>query len=254
MEDWSTNQMPFTTIGSVNEKILTEFMPNLEYLDIVDEYQTHILLLLFLEGRTKCSPSSLSFQGIKRKLDLHQQILTNALNRLLEKEFIQKNSDNHYILIKKGFQLIQGISVNLDKSKLNIPKIENTYKTDISAEIFLNSLKGKWFGDFRWVGWFQDSSSIKLEWISDDNSVEAIAWHKDSDINAYPYSIKTIVFQKSSAISPEEMRHKANLFKYHFNKKLAKFGSLNEDYLPDESAFHLKSSRHDDWYYQNYIN
>ena len=96
MEDWSTNQMPYS-IGSVDEKILLNYQPNLDDLDIVDEYQTQILLLLFLEGVTKCSPPSLSFQGIKRKLDLHQQILTNALNRLLDKDFIQKSTDSYQV-------------------------------------------------------------------------------------------------------------------------------------------------------------
>lgn len=254
MEDWSTNQIPFTTIGSIDEKVLTQYHQSSEYLDIVDEYQTQILLLLFLEGMTKFSPSSLSFQGIKRKLDIHQQILTNALNRLLDKEFIHKNSDNHYILTKKGFHFIQSLTVDINKSDLNTPIVENTYKTDISAKLFLNSLKGKWFGDFRWIGWFKDSNSVKLEWISDDNSVEAVAWHKKSGITAYPYSIKTMIFQKSPTISHEEMKHKVNLFKYHFNKKLTKIGSVAEDYRPDESTFHLKSSKSNEWYYQNCIN
>jgi DNA-binding MarR family transcriptional regulator len=253
MEDWSTNQMPYS-IGSVDEKILTAYQPNVDDLDIVDEYQTQILLLLFLEGMTKCSPPSLSFQGIKRKLDLHQQILTNALNRLLDKEFIQKSPDNHYILTKKGFQLIQTFSPNVSNSDLDTPTIENIYKTDISAESFLKSLKGKWFGDFRWIGWFQDSDSTKLEWISTDNSIEAVAWHKNSKINSYPYLIKTIIFQKSPIITPEEMKQKANWFKYHLNKKLAKKGALIEEYIPEDSVLQINSSKNDDWFYQNCVN
>ncbi|NVM01465.1 MAG: hypothetical protein HWN67_03970 [Candidatus Helarchaeota archaeon] len=253
MEDWSTNQMPYT-IGSVDEKILTAYQPNMDDLDIVDEYQTQILLLLFLEGMTKCSPPSLSFQGIKRKLDLHQQILTNALNRLLDKDFIQKSTDNHYILTKKGIQFIRTFSPNVSNSELNTPTIESVYKTDITAESFLNGLKGKWFGDFRWIGWFQDSDSTKLEWISTDNSIEAVAWHKNSRLNSYPYLIKTIIFQKSPLITPEEMKQKANWFKYHFNKKLAKIGALIEEYLPEESVLQLKSSRNNDWFFQTCIN
>lgn len=253
MEDWSTNQMPYT-IGSVDEKNLIAYQPDMDDLDLLDEYQTHILLLLFLEGITKCSPSSLSFQGIKRKLDIHQQILTNALNRLLNKDFIQKSPDNHYILTEKGKQFIRAVSPDITTSEFDAPTIENVYKTDISAENFLNSLKGKWFGDFRWIGWFQDSNSTKLEWISTDNSVEAVAWHKKSKLNTYPYLIKTILFQKSPAITPEEMKQKAKWFKYHFNKKLAKNGSMIEEYLPEGTVLHLKSSKNDDWYYQTCVN
>ncbi|MHA1300661.1 MAG: hypothetical protein ACTSO9_14685, partial [Candidatus Helarchaeota archaeon] len=137
MDDWSTNQMPFTTIGSVDEKTLLEYQPNSEQLDVVDEYQAQVLLLLFLEGMTKFSPSSLSFQGIRRKLSLHQQILTNALNRLLEKDFIVKQPDDHYILTKKGAQFIQQYCPNLSDSSLNTPTIENSYNTEITADTFL---------------------------------------------------------------------------------------------------------------------
>ena len=258
MEDWSTNEMEYQIIGSVDDKILTKYQPSLENLDILDQYQTRILLLLFLEGTTKCSTSSLSFQGIKRKLDLHQQILTNALNRLIDKKFILKREgDNHYFLTQKGLQFIQ-LHVNMTNSKLNHPKkwptIERVYMTDISTDDFLDIFRGKWFGDFRWVGWFQDTNSIKLEWISTDNSVEAIAWHGSSNDSSYPYLIKTILFQKSPTISPEELKQKADWFKFHFNKKLAKIGIIVKEYPFKNTDFRLSASKNNQWFYQSCVN
>lgn len=259
MVELATEGTQFTTIGSFNEKIITRYQPNFENIGILDQYQTQILLLLFLEGTAKCSTPSLSFQGIKRKLDLHQQILTNALNRLLEKKLILKSSsDNHYFLTKEGLDFIQSNSSNMTDLKLNstmdLPTIENIYITNISADNFLNTFLGKWFGDFRWIGWFQDANSVKLEWISTDNSVEAIAWHGNSTNNSESYIIKIIIFQKSPTITAEEFKQKANLFKYYFNKKLAKTATMKKEFPIENPSFQLDHSKNNLWFYQSCVN
>lgn len=237
MIDWNLpqDQVPGMGIGIVDDKIMSDlhddYQPSLEEVEYLDTYQFRILLLFALEGIAKRSISSLSFQGMRRKLELHQQILTKALNRLVNKQLIFKSSgDNHYLLTEKGQIFLQNILKNAKKSKSDKKDqwkaIERTYSTQLSADEFLNTFLGRWFGEFRWVGWFKDMDSIKMEWISEDNSYEAIASHEGRKQELPPYTIKTFLVQKSSADTVDDLQDKLERFNSHFNKILSETGPI----------------------------
>ena len=70
--------------------------------------EMNILLLLAIEAFSKDSEAEISFQGIKTKLNLHQQKLTISLKRLQKKKMIEKTL-NGYKISKKGMELIDHV-------------------------------------------------------------------------------------------------------------------------------------------------
>jgi DNA-binding MarR family transcriptional regulator len=178
--------------GSNGNNIRNEdSLPILE--DLLHNNDSKILSLLSQE-----TGSNYSFKGLIRKLNLHQQSLTRALNRLEDLRLIDK-SHIGYRLTKNGESLMMLLAQknnnnNLVRSSSSLLKKEkekrNGYiqllQTYISVEVtpgeILHALIGKWFNNLRWVGLIEgESGGYMLQWVSDDNSAFQIILRVISD-------------------------------------------------------------------------
>jgi DNA-binding MarR family transcriptional regulator len=178
--------------GSNGNNIRNEdSLPILE--DLLHNNDSKILSLLSQE-----TGSNYSFKGLIRKLNLHQQSLTRALNRLEDLRLIDK-SHIGYRLTKNGESLMvllaqKNNNNNLVRSSSSLLKKEkekrNGYiqllQTYISVEVtpgeILHALIGKWFNNLRWVGLIEgESGGYMLQWVSDDNSAFQIILRVISD-------------------------------------------------------------------------
>ena len=128
----------------------------------LDDYEKEIINLLAIETIKNNSNSILSFQGIKRKLNTHQQIISRSLKRL-EKAF-------HYFQNQ-----ISQSDMSLDKFNPEKIGIKTIFGTNITNEEFLNSLKGTWFLDFRYIGWYKGFDFVKLKWLTESQDFEGNA-------------------------------------------------------------------------------
>ena len=116
------------------------------------------------------SGSYFSFKGLMRKLNLHQQSLTRALNRLEELGLIQR-SVNGYKLNKWE-----------QKSEINVPdkrkrgeymQLLQTYiPKGIQTEEIVQALNGRWFNRIRWIGLTESEFGYMLQWINEDNTFQ----------------------------------------------------------------------------------
>jgi len=151
--------------------------------DILRNNDAKILSLLGQE-----SGSNYSFKGLIRKLNLHQQSLTRALNRLEDLELIKK-SQIGYRLTTNGKSLMMLLSstknstknsigrgnsiLNKEKNKRNeyIQLLQTYISVDVKPEEILHKLVGKWFSNLRWVGLIEsEAGGYMLQWVSDDNN------------------------------------------------------------------------------------
>lgn len=161
--------------------------------DLLHNNDSKILSLLSQE-----TGSNFSFKGLIRKLNLHQQSLTRALNRLEDLRLIDK-SHIGYRLTKNGESLMvllasKNNSNNLVRSCSSILKkekeIRNGYiqllqtyiPVDVKPDEILHALIGKWFNNLRWVGLIEGGAGgYMLQWVSEDNSAFQIILRVISD-------------------------------------------------------------------------
>ena len=162
--------------------------------DILRNNDSKILSLLGQEAG-----SNYSFKGLIRKLNLHQQSLTRALNRLEDLKLIKK-SQIGYRLTTNGESLMMLLSstknstnnlIGRDNSELNKEKqkrngyiqlLQTYIPVDIKPEEILHKLIGKWFNNLRWVGLIEsESGGYMLQWVSDDNNAFQIILRVISD-------------------------------------------------------------------------
>jgi predicted transcriptional regulator len=114
--------------------------------------------------------SYFSFKGLMRKLNLHQQSLTRALNRLEELGLIQR-SVNGYKLNKREQKSAIGV---LDKSnRSEYKQLLQTYiPKGIQTEEIVRALSRRWFSRIRWIGLMESEIGYMLQWINEDNTFQ----------------------------------------------------------------------------------
>ena len=117
-----------------------------------------------------------SFTGLMRKLNLHQQSLARALNRLQGVGLIDK-SNKGYTLTKTGILMLSKSSIvkymdKTRKGKEYVQLLQTFIDIKIRAKEIVHSLIGKWFKNLRWAGLIENETECVLQWISDDNSFQ----------------------------------------------------------------------------------
>jgi len=173
-----------------------------------------ILMLLASESYSKNSEAEISFQGIKTKLDLHQQKLTIALKRLLSREVVQKTA-NGYKISKKGLKIIslilQSPRNSAHSNPTEYPGLEFSIPIHVEQANIFNAfslLTGRWFSHWRWIGRFQNQHSLKMEWQSLSGTLEACLCISGRNL-------RIAIFDKNSSLSApplETLRKELDLF------------------------------------------
>jgi DNA-binding MarR family transcriptional regulator len=116
-----------------------------------------------------------SFKGLMRKLHIHQQSLSRALNRLQDLGMIEKST------VHSGYKLTQkGESVLLKSGPRDLEGKGNIYSQliltyipiNVKANEIADSLIGRWFNNFRWVSLIEGGTGYALQWVNEDDSFQ----------------------------------------------------------------------------------
>jgi hypothetical protein len=109
--------------------------------------------------------STYTFQGIKRKLGLHQEKLTRILKRLEDDNLVLKTDEGYKATHHS--RRTRHVSLNGDE-----PVIQGQLPPGTNFEDFLSKVKGRWFKNFRWLGYSNNENGPSLYWITEDNRFE----------------------------------------------------------------------------------
>jgi DNA-binding Lrp family transcriptional regulator len=113
-----------------------------------------------------------SFTGLMRKLNIHQQSLARALNRLLGLGLIDRTSMG-YKLTKNAVLLLSKSDFDLSKTRERNERIQllQTYiPVNVKPNEVVTSLIGKWFNNLRWIGMIEGETGYILQWINENDT------------------------------------------------------------------------------------
>jgi DNA-binding MarR family transcriptional regulator len=146
------------------EENLGQF-PELEQTEDIDltPRDSNILHAIQEEGLTV-----FAFDGLKRLLGVHQEMLSRVLDRLEDEGLLEKVSDG-YRLTDKGTQLV---AHPLNSTQPRIPIVQSLLPHDIDVQRIISGLKGRWFGSLRWLGYSQNEDGLVLKWITEENNIQ----------------------------------------------------------------------------------
>jgi DNA-binding transcriptional ArsR family regulator len=135
---------------------------NLEETDL-DEREREVLNFLSSEQN-----SYYSFQGLRRRLGYHQETLTRTLKRLEEAHAIER-SPQGYKLRGNATSYAFNVRTNQPLSK---PIIDASLPSQIDITVLFQRLRGRWFSNFRWLGYSSDGDQLSMSWISEDGQMQ----------------------------------------------------------------------------------
>jgi DNA-binding MarR family transcriptional regulator len=120
---------------------------------------------LVLEQLGQSDRAQVAFQGLRRKLDLHQEILSRTLRRL-ERDGLVRKDDGGYALTEEGLVVLRALHPAAQSS---IPAriVEALLPPHLDSEAVAAHLSRRWFRGLRWYGRSDSGGEIVLTWLSE---------------------------------------------------------------------------------------
>lgn len=143
----------------------------------LDDFQINDKKVLSLLNQdSDVNDNQYTFNGLVRKLGIHQQSLARSLHRL-ENARLVKKTDYGYrltknldsVLVKKSRIDLENLSKTISNHDSQFEQIIQLYiPTTVKVEDVVNRLLGKWFGTLRWIGVVEGDGGFVLQWASND--------------------------------------------------------------------------------------
>jgi DNA-binding Lrp family transcriptional regulator len=140
---------------------------------------------------------NISFQGIKRKLGLHQETLSRALHRLQRDGYVER-LEHAYRISQKGMSTISQVQPRTHRLEANDPYSVTLLRAILpqgfNVRALVDSLSYKWFGNLRWLGSTQIPNLTTLSWMTNEGGLKISVKVRDDSlsIETYPRDTRSI--------------------------------------------------------------
>ncbi|MDE1829527.1 MAG: MarR family transcriptional regulator [Thaumarchaeota archaeon] len=144
----------------------------------LDDFQENDKKVLsVLNQDNEVSDNQYTFNGLARKLGMHQQSLARSLYRLETSGLVEKSQTGYKlskslrsILVQKSRLDLEELSKKISKQHTEFVQVLQLYiPTSIEVKEIVSKLIGKWFGNLRWIGLVEGDGGYVLQW-TDGNS------------------------------------------------------------------------------------
>jgi hypothetical protein len=123
-----------------------------------------------------------TFDGIRRKTGMHQEILSRTLERLREQSLLVRTPKG-YSVSHELLGLTEIESLNHDRSgQDSVPLAQILLPSDIDIHNVIDGLQRKWFSDLRWLGYSIMGERVILKWLTEDNQIQIEATFSDGSV------------------------------------------------------------------------
>jgi hypothetical protein len=122
---------------------------------------------------------SFSFEGLKRRIGAHPETLSRALDRLEEQRIVERATDG-YRLTQRGRDRAGVHPAGLAGERMTL--LKTILPPSLNPESLFQALKGRWFGNLRWLGFSQANGELVMKWVTDDGGVQLDARFTQSEL------------------------------------------------------------------------
>jgi DNA-binding Lrp family transcriptional regulator len=227
----------FETLNKIdnnNNSILIESLDNQkvyedEFISVNDLRQSDIdILEILFDNGDENTIATFTFNGLKIRSNIHQEILSRSLKRLKELGLIDKTKLG-YNFNKKGKFTFSKLKSIINKERNNQTKyiqiIHVSVPFQISNQQIVEKLAGKYFGSLRWIGMIQNIKGYQLKWKDIENFIEIVVYLSNNNIIIETNDDNLLNISKAFSYSTRIIESignigmKNNLFIYPINNK-----------------------------------
>ena len=160
----------------VDDKLVQIVIDSSSDISLDDFQKNDKIVLSVLNQDSDVNHNQYTFNGLVRKLGIHQQSLARSLQRLEDAGLVKKTDfgyeltkNLHSMLVKKSRIDLENISKNILHQYVQFEQILQLYiPTNVQVEDIVHKLLGKWFGTLRWIGIVEGDCGCVLQWSSND--------------------------------------------------------------------------------------
>jgi DNA-binding Lrp family transcriptional regulator len=221
-------------INNNNNSILIESLDNQkvyedDFISVNDLRQSDIdILEILFDNGDENTIATFTFNGLKIRSNLHQEILSRSLKRLKELGLIDKTKLG-YNFNKKGKFIFSKLKSIINEERNNQTKyiqiIHASVPFQISNQQIVEKLAGKYFGSLRWIGMIQNIKGYQLKWKDTENFIEIVVYLSNNNIIIETNDDNLLNISKAFSYSTRIIESignigmKNNLFIYPINNK-----------------------------------
>lgn len=227
----------FETLNKIdnnNNSILIESLDNQkvyedDFISVNDLRQSDIdILEILFDNGDENTIATFTFNGLKIRSNIHQEILSRSLKRLKELGLIDKTKLG-YNFNKKGKFIFSKLKSIINEERNNQTKyiqiIHASVPFQISNQQIVEKLAGKYFGSLRWIGMSQNIKGYQLKWKDIENFIEIVVYLSNNNIIIETNDDNLLNISKAFSYSTRIIESignigmKNNLFIYPINNK-----------------------------------
>jgi DNA-binding MarR family transcriptional regulator len=113
--------------------------------------------------------ANFSFEGLKRRIGTHPETLSRVLSRLEEQNIVERAEDGYRVTTAGKERLLIHPAEN---SGERLTLLKTMLPPNGSLQSVLANLRGRWFGNLRWLGNTRAEDDIVMKWVTDDGKVQ----------------------------------------------------------------------------------
>jgi hypothetical protein len=133
-------------------------------------------VIKFLEDE---SLAAFSFEGLRRRLGTHSETLSRTLHRLEEQSVLERAADGYHVT-DKGKELMSLRPISATQHR--VPILRSLLPRGEYPREVISSLKGRWFGPLRWLGYSEEEGGTTMKWVTEDGAVQIDAIFSDGEL------------------------------------------------------------------------
>ncbi|MFZ1076193.1 MAG: MarR family transcriptional regulator [Nitrosotalea sp.] len=160
---------------TVNDKIVQLIIDDASGISLDDFQVNDKKVLSILNQDNDLSDNQYTFNGLARKLGMHQQSLSRSLHRLENSGLVEKSAVGYRpsknlrsILVKRSKLDLENLSRKVSKQHQFVQVLQLYIPNTVEVEEIVNKLVGKWFGNLRWIGLIDGDGGYVLQWTNGD--------------------------------------------------------------------------------------
>jgi DNA-binding MarR family transcriptional regulator len=139
--------------------------------DAMDPDQTELRSTDLEVLRSLGVDEALAFQGLRRRMHVHQEKLSRALQRL-ERDGLVTKTEHGYALTPKGTEVAHRCFAPTREELRTV--LRSYLPTGADPKSIAQHLEGRWFGNIRWLGSRATPVETVLRWVTFEPEVEVV--------------------------------------------------------------------------------
>jgi len=130
----------------------------------LEDREARVLTELSREGE-----ATVAFQGLRRKLELHQEALARTLRRL-ERDGLVARDEGGYKLTEQGHAALRGVVPEGARETLTV--VQAVLPPHVDPQGVVEHLGRRWFRGLRWYGRSEAPDETTLTWLAEPGNAK----------------------------------------------------------------------------------